>query len=395
VTLSLARSLLLADAVTPEALAEALFVSATRGTSLVRALLATGAIDPPRLEQHLERSNAPYVRHVAPLLPLVRELPKGLCERLLALPVRRDPLTGAVDVAVVDASDAQPVEEVAHWLKTPVRMVRTSLAALDAALQRTTSLTMMSIRSLAPPIWMPSPSEPPSDVANTPPYGLPEPSAGVEDPSVSADEIDPVWGPEIPFVLTRRTSMPPGIAPSVEPVTVRGPFGSPIVDSWHPVAERTPDLAPILDQIRRALDRDATLELVVAGARTVALRAAVFAVRRRALVGWTCSPEFADRTALRLLHLPAMGTVLAPAIDHEGACLVRLPADAMHAPLLGVMKTPSFTDVALVAIRVDAKPVALVLADGLQDPQVAAQRLKEIALVAGETIAELLRRRRK
>jgi len=136
VTFALARSLLLADAVTPEALAQALLVSATRGTSLVKALLATRAIDTMRLEQVLERSEAPYMRHVAPIASLVQRLPLGLCERLLALPVRRDPRTGTVDVAVVDSRDPHAVEEIAHWLNAPVRTVRTSLASMEAALMR-------------------------------------------------------------------------------------------------------------------------------------------------------------------------------------------------------------------------------------------------------------------
>ncbi|HEY8088773.1 MAG TPA: hypothetical protein VIF09_13030, partial [Polyangiaceae bacterium] len=90
-TFALARSLLLADAVTPESLGQALFVAATRNTSLVRALLATRAIEAPKLERQLDRGDAPYMRHVAPVMALVQQLPPGLCERLLALPVRRDP----------------------------------------------------------------------------------------------------------------------------------------------------------------------------------------------------------------------------------------------------------------------------------------------------------------
>src|SRR6185312_3513660 len=95
----LARSLLLADAVTKDALAQALLVSATRGTSLVRALVATRGVDAMRLEQQLERGDAPAMRHVAPVMSLVQQLPPGLCESLLAVPVRRDPRTGTIDVA--------------------------------------------------------------------------------------------------------------------------------------------------------------------------------------------------------------------------------------------------------------------------------------------------------
>src|SRR6202035_2024957 len=153
---ALARSLLLADAVTPDALAQALLVSATRGTSLVRALLATRAIDPLRLEQQLERGDAPYMRHVAPVMALVQHLPPGLCERLLALPVRRDPRTGTIDVAVVDARDPHAVEEISHWLSAPVRMVRTSMASMDGALRRIHSKPEQGMRTLAAPIWVQS-----------------------------------------------------------------------------------------------------------------------------------------------------------------------------------------------------------------------------------------------
>ena len=52
------------------------------------------------------------------------------------MPVRRDPRTGTVDVAVVDARDPHPAEEIGYWLKAPVRMVRTSIASMESALLR-------------------------------------------------------------------------------------------------------------------------------------------------------------------------------------------------------------------------------------------------------------------
>ena len=126
-----------------------------RDVVIGRALLSTKAIDGARLEALLDRGDAPTMRHVTPVPALVQHLPPGLCERLLALPVRRDPRTGTVDVAVVDSRDPHPVEEMAHWLKAPVRLVRTSLAAMDAALRRMHSRpTEPGPRSLAAPIWV-------------------------------------------------------------------------------------------------------------------------------------------------------------------------------------------------------------------------------------------------
>jgi Type II secretion system (T2SS), protein E, N-terminal domain len=387
-SLALARSLLLADAVTSRALAEALFLSATEDTSLVRALLATGAIDHSRLQRHLEAGEAPFMRQVMPVLPLVRMLPPGLCQRLLALPVRHDSRTSTVDVAVVDARDPHPVEEMGHWLEAPVRMVRTSIASLDLALEAIgIAPPEEGMRALAPPIWLPA-SEPPRPPSNTPPHG----SRALDAiPSSRADPARTDRGapfPNIPFVLTRKSA-----APSTE----RGPFGHLAAGSSStppsPAGPRA-DIASILDEVRAARDRDAILDRVLSGALTVARRAALLAVRRGVLVGWTCSPEFAERASLRAVRLTSAATAFAAALDRQGTLLVRIPLDAAHAPLLWVMNTPPEAELAIVAVRAEGKPVAVVLADNLIEPAVAPGHLEELARVAGAAIAEVMRRRR-
>lgn len=433
---ALARSLLLADAVTPEALADALLLSATRGTSLVRALLAIHAIDPVRLEQQLERGEAPTMRHVAPVMGLVQHLPPGLCERLLALPVRRDPRTGTIDVAVVDARDPHPVEEIAHWLKAPVRMVRTSLASMDAALRRIHARHEVGVRSLAAPIWVPAAKEPPVDLSKTPAYGSPavdESQLDDLDDSSPTDVVDfPVADPNIPFALTRKSLAPISIVELGEPVIERDAQTDPVLDLRRrkpgggppsipdglpapapapappPRVSSSPAIAPnapsppfadvtaILDAIRDANDRDSILELLVAGTRTVARKVAVLAVKRDSLVGWTCSPELADRSIFRAARVAvALSSVLSDALAAESARLARIPKDAAHAPLIAVMKTPPAGEVALVSVRVEGKPVAVLVADELGDTRAATGRMQELADTAGEALARLLREKRK
>ena len=413
-TFALARSLLLADAVTPDALAHALLVSATRGTSLVRALLATRAIDPVRLEQQLERGDAPTMRHVAPVMALVQHLPPGLCERLLALPVRRDPRTGTIDVAVVDSRDPHPVEEIAHWLSAPVRMVRTSMASMDAALRRIHTKPEQGVRTLAAPIWVPSVHEPPQDLTKTPAYGSPifDETRLVDplDDSSPTDVIDfPVADPNIPFALTRKSLAPISVAALTEPVIERPPRHEtePVLDlkrrktSTTGVAPNAPtmpfaEVTTILEAIRDANDRDSILELLVVGTRTVARKVAVLAVRRDALVGWTCSPELGDRAALRATRVsPEMSDLFTGVLATDTARLIRIPKDAAHAPLLSAMKAAPSAEVALVSVRVEGKAVALVLADELGDTLVATRRMEELARVAGEAFGRLLRERRK
>jgi hypothetical protein len=157
-----------------------------------------------------------------------------------------------------------------------------------------------------------------------------------------------------------------------------------------------PPVGPALDAIRAAGDRDAILEQVVVGVRTVARKVAVLAVRKEMLIGWTCSPELADRATLRTARIaPAVSDVLTAALASDVAMLVRIPKDAAHAPLLAAMKVPPSGEVALAPVRVEGKPVALVLADELGDPLQATRRLEEVARVAGASLERLLRERRK
>ncbi|HEX8794930.1 MAG TPA: hypothetical protein VF765_28485 [Polyangiaceae bacterium] len=392
---ALARSLLLADAVTAEALSQALLVSATRGTSLVRALLTTRAIDALRLEQQLERGEAPYMRHVAPVMSLVQQLPAGLCDRLLALPVRRDPRTGTVDVAVVDARDPHPVQEVAHWLRAPVRMVRTSLAAMDAALRRLDAKSEPpGVRPLAPPIWVPTPGQPPVDLAKTPAYGSPI----VDESKLQALDED------IPIPLKRRSIPPDTIVEVGPPAVEKEPRsdGEPVIELRRRKSSSPPEGQPLLaaesplERIRGAADRDRILELVVEGVQAIAPRVAVFAVRKDSLVGWTCSPEMAERGELRASRFtPGPATALDGVLTAEGATFVRIPKDATHAPLLAGLKRAPAGDVALAPIRVDSKAVALVMAEGYVDALATAAHLEDVARAAGEALGRLLRDRRK
>jgi hypothetical protein len=419
--LALARSLLLADAVTPTALAEALFLSATRGTSLVRTLLAARAIDTLRLEQMLERGEAPYMRHIAPVPALLQRLPPGLCDRLLAMPVRHDPRTGTVDVAVVDARDPHPAEEIGYWLRAPVRMVRTSIASMESALlrlgERIEGDPDLGMRPLAPPIWAPPPAPVPHHLTRTPMYGMPAaPGRPRSDP--------PPDDPELAIPLTRRNlGTPPvpnvtldnSLAPEVD-------IGPPAIERVHePAPTRTarresdpvldlrrrkpasapnlppaaPESATVVDQMLEAHDRDQILDLLVAGTRPFARRAVVLAVRRESLIGWTGTGEIPDRAILRAVRLPNVApTVFHEMLEHAQPQPVRVPVDAAHAPLLAVMRPPIGPEIVVASIQAEGRAVGIVFADGLADTAFAMDRLGTLARAAGDALGRLLRDRR-
>ena len=132
----LTKALLVEEVAAPRAVGEALFASVTGDVPLLQALVESGAADAETLGRYLARTEIPYLRQVVPVTELVARLPRGLCVRLLALPVRQDPITGTVDVAVCDPFDPHPPSGISFHLGAPVRVVRSSLAAIEEALRR-------------------------------------------------------------------------------------------------------------------------------------------------------------------------------------------------------------------------------------------------------------------
>ena len=96
------------------------------------------------------------------------------------------------------------------------------------------------------------------------------------------------------------------------------------------------------------------------------------------------------------MPLPAVSdSVLAAALATDDALLVRIPKDAAHAPLLAALRSPPSGEVAIIGVRVEGKPVALVLADALGDTMTATRRMQDIARAASDALGRLLREKRK
>ncbi len=415
-TYELGRSLLLADAIAPDALAQALYMVATQGVALPRALVATGAMELDRLEVELARAEAPMIRHVVAVPELVSQLPAGLCHRLLAAPVRKDARTGTVDVAVVDARDRHAALEVGFWLDAPVRVLRTSIAAMEAALARMeTTATDRGVHPLAAPIWVPSARER-RPVADTPIYGT---------PAIGLDELrahETAADIDIPIPLSRRNVAPPQIvevdgdavlplvtrsrAPSMnaaeaalEPVHDLKQLRAPRVPGAMPIAHLAPsmpyaDPSTLLARLRAANDRDSVVGLVLAASRTVARRVAVLAVKRDELAGWACTPEVCERAKLREVHIPVAASPLFSQALGGGTHLGRLTRTDSIAPLLAAVGETS-NEVAVSGIVVEGRPTLLLLADELGDSLLATQRLDEIARTAGTSLSNIVRKRAK
>lgn len=397
-TYELASALLLAEMLTPTTLGEALLLAAREGVSFTRALLTLRAIDPARLDKVLGRGDLAAPVPVVPVQNLMGRLPEGLCARLMALPVRVDDRTGTVDVAVADARDPHAPEEISYHLDAAVRAVRAPVWAIQAALGHGSRLP-----SEAPATSRESHAEehPLSRRTLVQFYAreVPESLDHAHEAAENLREAVERAVQDAEGELPRTTLVPASLAVPPPPNTERKPTVpsvAPAPPSEASTSANLPlaDIGAVLSAIRAAKTRDELLDLVLQGARTVARRVAIFAVRREEFVGWSCTPEFAPVEDLRAIAL----SMHAPSVLMLGAVaggyLGPITASDVHEPLLRVMGSPT-GDVAVAAVRVLRRPAAIILADELgYDALLATRRLDEVARAAGDQLANIVRDRR-
>jgi hypothetical protein len=154
-----------------------------------------------------------------------------------------------------------------------------------------------------------------------------------------------------------------------------------------------PEMSGILPALRNAGSRDEILELVLTGARMVALKVALFVVKKGGYLGWLGTPEFADRAALQSVLIPLDANSIFDRAVREELYLGPIRYDEVHAPLLRVMRNPT-RDVAAVPIRVSGRTAVIIVADELGDTMISTRRLEELARAAGEAFSRIVRTRR-
>jgi hypothetical protein len=153
-----------------------------------------------------------------------------------------------------------------------------------------------------------------------------------------------------------------------------------------------PDAGSVLAAIRTAKSRDAVLQLLLLGTRSVARRVALFVVRREAFVGWSCTPEFGEAAELRAIVIPAnVPSVLAMAATN-GSYLGPILQTQPHEVILEIMSHSS-RDVAIWPVRVFGRPTVMIVADELGDVMIATRRMDELARTGGEALARIVRER--
>jgi hypothetical protein len=153
------------------------------------------------------------------------------------------------------------------------------------------------------------------------------------------------------------------------------------------------EMAGIVAALKQAGSRDEVLELVLTGSRLVATKVALFVVKKGGYLGWMCTPELADRSALQSVLVPLEDNSVFDRAIREDVYLGPIRYDDIHAPLLRILRNPT-RDVAVVPIRVSGRTAVIIMADELGDTMIGTRRLEELARAAGESFARIVRTRR-
>ena len=118
---------------------------------------------------------------------------------------------------------------------------------------------------------------------------------------------------------------------------------------------------------------------------------AILAVHRDGLLVWSEAGGDSSTAALKGMRIEKdLRTVFGDALASSGTCFGRLAPTEEYARLASAL---GGADVAMVTLRVEHRPVAILLAAGFADAFTAADSLRELAKEAGESLRRLLRRR--
>jgi hypothetical protein len=378
VTVELARLLLSSGVAGRAQIQAALFASLRHGIPFPRALLQESGIDEQALERELARGDTPALRTVVPLTDAIAMLPIGMCTRLLAVPVRADPVTSTIDVATVNPHDPHIQAEFAFHLQAPIRLIRASLPAMTAAIEGFEGQLEFSS---APPGRSTTPFVAPQR-RNTPVLGSPL----VPDDRSQENRVS-----DVPIPLVRRSLAPhrTAEAPEAAAPTIRQTAPAQPPTPVRPGSAGIVDSTPMLARLRVARSRDEVIVQIVEAMRTVAHRAGVLVLRRNQFVGWMCTPELAHPKTFAELRIATNQPSALSAAASKGWFLGHIPPGPPHESLLRALGTPAH-EVSLVAVKVADRTVMLILSTDLRDTLTATRLADLLAREAGEALARIL-----
>ena len=332
----------------PARVEAALFAAVNRGVSLTQTVNDLYPELVELLERALDRADFPAIHSVRPLTDLVASLPHGMCERLLALPVHRDPHGDRIDVASVDVLDGHVASEFSFHLRAPVRILRASF----------TELTMALHGLQATGIFLPELSD-----ADIIPSGL----------ELIQPEADDDFGGEP--VLSLGRPKPFLAAPELG--------GPPWAVEWE-AAIAALDVAESPEQV---------VASVCDGLRPV--RALVFAVRSNGFEVRGGSSAMGPAAELRALRVPSGNGSLLDATARVGFYFGPLAQLAALSELEGRWGVSPGSDCYARAVNVSERPSLIILMAGFSESTEATRRADVLARNAGNALERIVRSRKK
>ncbi len=399
----LARRLIHSGAA-PAQVEAALFEAVQRGVSLTQAVNELYPELVELLERALDRSDFPSVHTVRPLADVVRALPVGMCERLLALPINRDSRTQRVDVASVDVLDGHVASEFAFHLGVPIRVLRAPFTELVVALEGLHASGIflpglskilrggLAASSPNPPLVVDSPEHP-----SEPPI-----------PLVKKSLAPRSWSPDVPNVtfvepLPDFDSSHPGpdsSAPDFD--SSAADYDEPVLSLARPKPFSVPELAgpPWAIEFEAAvagLDAAESPEQVVSclceGLSPV--RALVFAVRPQTFDVRGGSLQLGSPAELRAISVPSGNGSLLDAATRVGFYLGPFAQLAALTSLEGKWAAPAGSDCYARTVNVSERPSLIVLMAGFSESTEATRRADVLAKSAGNALERIVRLRKR
>ena len=342
--------------------------AAANGQSLARSLdESTGSLR-ARFDRELTRMETPSIELVRPELEQLALLPAGLAERLGVVPVRRDPRSGRVDVAVLDPLDRHVSSELEFHLGAKVRVLRAEPEALQAALTGKVSPR--------------SPSGPPLPLVRKMGSGALSPQLSES----STPEDEPVLS------LSRRPRPTITSAPTVEPGAALRPTTASEPEPAKPAEPALP-----LEEVQATFERTRTPDDVVAALLLglAPARAVVLAVRSKAYVGRAGSSEL-SQVAVRKIEIPTSAPSVVQTATRSGFYLGALPHTPAHAGLRELFgESDDDRYVATVSVSGHASLVIALDPSALGGSMDATKRVDELASLAGKSLERILIHRKR
>ncbi|MBX3181019.1 MAG: hypothetical protein KIT72_15950 [Polyangiaceae bacterium] len=384
-SVDLARRLIRIGKVPSVAVERALWRWVNQGEPFLKVLTESQPEVSQLLERVAERASIPLVRRVVAHPGLVEELPRGLCERLLVVPLRRDPQSGSVDVAAADPLDPHLARELGFHLGGPVRLLRAEVPELVLALGAIEQAVGRD------------------DTDRDATRGAPhEPGARARHAfdSVPASERTPAFGTPVvrpdkvilPVHRSPRASDPPRSQEPSEPAI-------PLVRRAHEAAPPAPNLAEVEEQADQlasaelaiASSADRVVQVLVDVLETVSHVAVVLTSRGSEFVG-RAGTQGVDPELLREVRIPAdTPSVLLTACD-VGYYLGELPTTEAHAALGRALAEPG--EVLVQPVRVGGRAALVVVCSVGMDSARVTRRVEELSQRAGAALERILLERK-